>query len=186
MRNLLRYLRIAFSLLCGIVCLALTALWVRSYWYWDELYNPISNTHLIVVESASGRAMVDFTQSSPGAPWIWHLSLPLNGRYWEGPMDFWEDANRDTGIAGFALYANPWHTNYRAPLWFFILVFAAIGAAPWLKWSKRFSLRTLLILITILAAVLGLGVYTAKNVSIQQLTPPPFDGLSPYGLKAIQ
>jgi hypothetical protein len=172
MRKLLRYLRIAFTAMCGIACLLLVELWVRSYSYWDELYNPISDKHLITFESASGRASLDLTQSSSGSPWIWHMSLPLEGHYWEGPMDFWEEANRDNGIAGFAVYANPWHTNYRAPLWFFPLLFAAIGATPWLPWSKRFSLRTLLILMTILAALLGLVVYTARNVPIQQLTPP--------------
>jgi hypothetical protein len=172
MLTALHYLRIAFSVVCGIACLLLVALWVRSYSYWDQLYNPVSDKHLICIESASGRASLDLTESSPGSFWIWHVSQPLDARYWQGPMDFWEEANRDKGIAGFAVYANPWHMNYRAPLWFFLLPFAATGAAPWLPWSKRFSLRTLLILITILAVLLGLVVYTAKNVPIQQLTPP--------------
>jgi hypothetical protein len=32
-----RYLRIAFSGVCGVVCLLLIVLWVRSYWYCDEI-----------------------------------------------------------------------------------------------------------------------------------------------------
>jgi hypothetical protein len=32
-----RKLRIAWSVGCGIVCLLLIALWVRSYWWSDEL-----------------------------------------------------------------------------------------------------------------------------------------------------
>src|SRR5688572_16156142 len=35
MSNTLRKLRITFSVLCGIVCLMLIVLWLRSYWWWD-------------------------------------------------------------------------------------------------------------------------------------------------------
>ena len=187
MRKLLSNLRIAFSAVCGIACLLLIALWVRSYSYWDELYNPISNKHLIIIESASGRSIMDLTETSPSAPWIWHFSLPLHGRYWEGTLDDWEEANRDKGIGGFAAYANPWHTTYRAPLWLFLFLCAAIGAAPWLPWSTRFSVRTLLILMTVFAILIGLAVYAAKNVPVTHPPPTPLGGpsLSPYGLKRL-
>jgi len=37
------------------------------------------------------------------------------------------------------------------------------GATPWTKWSRRFSLRTLLIATTLIAVVLGLVVYVARQ-----------------------
>ena len=36
-----------------------------------------------------------------------------------------------------------------------VLVSATIAAAPWIRWSKRFTLRTLLIATTLVAVVLG-------------------------------
>src|SRR5437870_5732379 len=67
MSRYLRYLRIAFSATCLLACVLLIVLWVRSYSYWDELYNPISNKTLIVVESASGRVILESTGASPGS-----------------------------------------------------------------------------------------------------------------------
>ena len=40
---------------------------------------------------------------------------------------------------------------------------AALAAAPWIRWSRRFSLRTLLIATTLVAVVLGLIVYAARQ-----------------------
>jgi hypothetical protein len=74
-------------------------------------------------------------------------------------MQEWEETNRFNGIAGFAVYAVPrYHTTYRAPLWFLALAFGTLAMIPWLQWSNRFSLRTLLIATTLVAVVLGLAV----------------------------
>jgi hypothetical protein len=47
------------------------------------------------------------------------------------------------------------------PHWFATVVVAGLGALPWFRW--RFSLRALLIAITLVAAGLGLFVYAASN-----------------------
>jgi hypothetical protein len=49
------------------------------------------------------------------------------------------------------------------PYWIPALVLGALSAAPWIRWSSRFSLRTLLIATTLVAAALGLVVYAARN-----------------------
>jgi hypothetical protein len=49
------------------------------------------------------------------------------------------------------------------PQWFPVLIFAALTDAPWIHWSKRFNLRTLLIATTLVAVVLGLVVYVARQ-----------------------
>ena len=41
MPRFLRYLRIAFSATCVIACVLLIALWVRSYWFADNLHVPL-------------------------------------------------------------------------------------------------------------------------------------------------
>jgi hypothetical protein len=157
-----RKLRIAWSVGWGLLAVLLIVLWVRGYWYWDHLYNPISSKSLVIIESASSRIILKLAIPAPGSPWRWHLSRELRGNYWEGSSAGWHEQNRDKGFIGFAYYASPWETIYRVPHWFLVLLPATLGVAPWLRWSKRFSLRTLLIATTLVAVVLGLAVWAAS------------------------
>src|SRR5712671_2831573 len=50
-----RKLRIAWSVACGIACVLLIVLWVRSYWWFDSAVGPISGTRFLVVSSGYGR-----------------------------------------------------------------------------------------------------------------------------------
>jgi hypothetical protein len=45
-------------------------------------------------------------------------------------------------------------TGVIVPCWFGVLFAGALSVLPWLPWSTRFSLRTLIIAITLLAVVL--------------------------------
>ena len=56
------------------------------------------------------------------------------------------------------------------PDWFLIGVAVALSAVPWLRWSKQFSIRTLLIAMTLIAVMLGAVVYLTKSP-----TTPPID-----------
>jgi hypothetical protein len=42
-----------------------------------------------------------------------------------------------------------------APYWLYILLVAGLAAAPWIHWTKRFRLRTMLIATTLIALALG-------------------------------
>lgn len=42
-----RKLRVTWSAVCGIICLLLIALWVRSYWWFDHLQFPITGVHYV-------------------------------------------------------------------------------------------------------------------------------------------
>ena len=44
------------------------------------------------------------------------------------------------------------------PHWFLAVAAITLAGVPWLRWSARFSLRTLLIATTLVAAVLGMAV----------------------------
>ena len=46
------------------------------------------------------------------------------------------------------------------PYWSLVSSFVLLAAIPWLPWSNRFSLRTLLIATTAVAVVLGIVVAT--------------------------
>src|SRR4051812_42910834 len=53
MRRFLRYVRIALSVTCGIACVLLIVLWVRSYWRVDQL-NSTNQRRLTTVTSNYG------------------------------------------------------------------------------------------------------------------------------------
>ena len=55
-----------------------------------------------------------------------------------------------------------WWLDITIPHWFLIALSAAFAALPWLPWSNRFSLRTLLIATTVIALVLGMLIVVAR------------------------
>jgi hypothetical protein len=50
----------------------------------------------------------------------------------------------------------------KAPHLFLMLFPAAMAMGPWIRWSRRFTLRTLLIATTLVAVVLGAIVYAVR------------------------
>jgi hypothetical protein len=50
-----RKLRIAISPVCGVVCLLLVALWIRSYFWQDGAIGPITGSKTLVLGSYLGR-----------------------------------------------------------------------------------------------------------------------------------
>jgi hypothetical protein len=150
MSGYLRYLRIAFSAMCGVVCLLLIVLWVRSYWRWDALqYGGLSES--IDIGSQNGFLFVGKTYQNGKGRW-WFGSDPA-----EFPADlksqlsvFWNDGNGD--LLG---------PSITIPLWLIVLLFVGLGIAPWTP--RRYSLRTLLVFTTGIAALLGILVYFSTH-----------------------
>jgi hypothetical protein len=151
-----RKLRIAWSSAFGIVCVLLIVLWVRSYTWADSLRIPRSVK----------RAEYYFINSSDG---LVYMNLKLYGSSEPG-FGVVSDAIVDEAL--FADDATPLHDCH----WFrivriggqtvvyvsdlsLVLFSAVLAAAPWVRWSKRFSLRTLLIATTLVAVGLGLIVW---------------------------
>jgi hypothetical protein len=129
-----------------IVCLAIIALWVRSYWIVDNLL--VVNDNCYLYEFASAKGEIWFSVAAPID------NFDLNRSRWE-----YEGTNiRDTSwpsasnLLGFRLFFGA--DDYTMlPHWFVAAVVTTIGAAPWLRW--RFSLRTMLIVVAVIAAMLG-------------------------------
>jgi hypothetical protein len=48
------------------------------------------------------------------------------------------------------------------PIWFLVVLTSALATLPWIQWTSRFTLRTLLIATTLVAVVLGLVVYASR------------------------
>jgi hypothetical protein len=122
-----RNLRIAWTVGCGILCLLLIVLWVRSYLVYDRVvvYYP-SGLEWFIAYSNKGVYIV----SSYGL-----LAPQVHVQWW-------------------SFERNRWGTVVCLPYWFTTIVVCAVSVAPWIGY--RFSLRTLLIGMTVLAVVLGL------------------------------
>jgi hypothetical protein len=159
-RSRFRKLRIAWSVLCGIACVLLIALWVRSYWrvysLYENHYAPEQSTYVRSwVEVQKGSVVI--SKGRKDSP-----NRPGSGTFkWEF-VSAGESCVRNEGIpSSFEISRDNDRTNLTIPCWFVLLLTGASIAIPWLRW--RFSLRILLIITTLAAVVLGLIVAAAKS-----------------------
>ena len=136
-------LRIAWSVVCGLVAVLLTVLWVRSYWWEDVVVLPMR-----IIGSREGaigmiswpRAVVPVGQTGwiPISRSVKETASPAQGPSWR----FSSNQNQLWIVC---------------PHWFLGLAATTLTIAPWLSRLRwRFSTRTLLIATTLVAIVLGL------------------------------
>src|SRR6266480_4470373 len=64
---IIRKLRVAWSVFCGIACVLLIALWVRSYSRADSLVIIMTSTHQLELQSVPGRC-IGFIAYAPSRP----------------------------------------------------------------------------------------------------------------------
>jgi hypothetical protein len=139
-----RKLRIAFSAACGIVCLLLIALWVRSYWYVASMSKLDSQNWVMAFASSKGQ--IRFTHM------VW-----FGGGSWPGWHYRKNRIDSTTSNPHFELELWWFGRIIGMPHWLLAATAAALAAAPWiqrLRW--RFSLRTLLIVTMLVAVVMGI------------------------------
>ncbi len=149
-----RKLQIAWSVAWGIVAVLLIALWVRSYWWCDDLVGPLGATRSFYVWSDKG-----------------HIGVGLVGQRMRSLADGgpWAIASEWTGDVPPEFAALPWLPTWAqercviAPNWSLLLLTGMIATAPWLHWSRRFTTRTLLIATTLVAVGLGLIVWLSRG-----------------------
>jgi hypothetical protein len=157
-RSLLWYLRLATSVISLTACVLLIALWVRSYW-WLDYRTKFGTTFGIHVNSLQGQLRITLA-SGP-----FDIRYVLNGT---AKMELYRET--------FALPNTPhripaqWHversilrefawTSYPdghkviVPHWCLATICGVIAVAPWMR---RFSLRTLLIAMTLIAGLLAI------------------------------
>ncbi len=148
MSRFLRYLRIAFSATYLIACVLLIVLWIRSYWQHDETtirLDRSSEWHGIarfIVDSEKGWFTIHFVAKNPMPLSFVIPQVSILGFRW----GHWQS---------YVLYLI-------SPYWLPTTVALIFAALPWIRWSKRFSLRTMLIVTTLVAVVLGLIVYLLR------------------------
>jgi hypothetical protein len=147
-----RKLRIAWSVLCGIACVLLIALWVRSYRYVETVLCKFSDDVLIYAGSLPGELGFSIVSEESVEPWI--VYKQPSEKWLKGVGDRWLEQT----WGGFRIDID--NAGIMAPYWFLVSIFATVGTLAWihkLKW--KFSLRTLLIATTLVAVVLGLIVW---------------------------
>jgi hypothetical protein len=171
--HLCRYMRIASSASCTIVCVILVVLWVRSYWIRDEmLFRLVSSFGNTIVFD---RGRIEFLAEPidpEDANYPWPPSNE-NGQL----ITIYTDEAYDSGWeieelppwnwhnVGFDAFIYPMGVRLVSiPFWFVTLVCVVAGSLPWIRW--KFSLRILLIGLTLVAA--ALGIFAAGGI------PTPF------------
>lgn len=142
-----RKLRIAWSVVWGIVLLVTTLFWIRGYWRSDTLVR-ISPKQLINVASTDGvlylyyDSKLSFAGTPPSDPtWSYMAGQPLQ-----------------PSIENLFV---PNRIRTSIPCWLLSMLIVSLGAASWLHW--RFSLRGLLIVATVISLDTGLAIYVFRR-----------------------
>jgi hypothetical protein len=159
-----RKLRIAWSAVCGILCLLLIALWVRSYWWVDNFIGPSQGAYRFGVASSDGWLTIRYRNGilDPKAFPNWKLKS-TSAAAMEKVYKQMEASIKGTPGATFSRPARKfgWKDDwgFQFPYW---LPVASVGVLVTVSWKLpwRFSLRTLLIGMTVVAVVLGLVIWS--------------------------
>jgi hypothetical protein len=149
MRKSLRYLRVAWTVLCSIACVLLIVLWVRSYWWIEVFELPLTAKYSVRGGSFPGVCGLGFPYTSLGQC---YSREPSNATWQYDKYEF------PSSLSGTFIFDT---RSALVPYWFALGVLVAVAAIPWVRW--RFNLRTLLIATTLVAMMLGLIVRAAKS-----------------------
>jgi hypothetical protein len=153
-----RKLRIAFSATWLVVCVLLMALWVRSYSMFDSLVFKLGPKEF---EGASGdgKLHVGIIKGSPLIRPQW-----MSQHHPMKEMKKWKEtkSQNHTNVVGFGGYDDPFESLLIVPFWFLCIASACCSAILWPIRPWRFSVRMLLIAITLVAVVLGLIAWSMR------------------------
>ena len=149
-----RKLRIAWSVVCGLAAVLLCVLWVRSYWWLDVASGPRLSGRNCVLASVHGKVLFGSEPEDATSPWKLESTYIDDAAVWgvNGKKSYVPYSLRIFGrfaVSDGVVYL---------PYWFVSSVISVIISSPWLP-LRRFSLRTLLIAMTLVAVVLGLVVW---------------------------
>jgi hypothetical protein len=153
MPRYLRYLRIAFSATCGIACVLLVMLWVRSHFVIEGIVyfsrGPFGSTHTLI-------------GVNNGTFQVTHATFPRDRKLftdgWSYETTTWDDATES-----FFDWAHfPEGFLFQFPIWLLAIFIAVATWIPWADIKWRFSLRNLLIATTLIAVGLGIIVWMTQ------------------------
>jgi hypothetical protein len=147
-----RKLRIAWSVGCSLACLLLIVLWVRSYWT-SYFFRSMNSIVCVACDSNLGEIECSFWRAGQ-AP----FPLVANNLEFDSykPQQQPECVGESVGLSETQMPMGEHLWDAWFPHWFASIVAVIFAATPWIRWSNRFSLRTLLFATTLVAVLLGL------------------------------
>ncbi|QDT74521.1 hypothetical protein [Lacipirellula limnantheis] len=155
-----KYVRYALASVCFAASVACLALWWRSMTRWDALYLPnnFPAKHRLSLSSVQGMLEAKCIELGPSYSGEWaHYSSPTEiAAYYMYP-----DIHTRESFGGWdARKAGV--TKTRAifiwfPHWYAALIFALLGVGV-LRFRRQFSIRSAMICLTVVAALLGMAV----------------------------
>jgi hypothetical protein len=151
--RLVRSLKITWTAMFGLVAVLLCVLWVRSYWRVDSIRFPLSKNSLAECWSIQGTIAVCGGTYQAGffrGKWLIVSHDTVNR------ITIADNPKRRQGYHGPLGFGVMNDNIPYGPYWFPIVIFALVAALPWSFAVRRFSLRTLLFAITLIAVGLGL------------------------------
>jgi hypothetical protein len=155
-------LRIVWSVVWGIIALLLCALWVQSSSTQTAAVGPCTRLLRIHLDSVSGRIIAGVSQNDPANSNRWTM-----GQHGIEAGELNELLSQYQNAAGFGRIATPTGLGLILPHWFAVLACVVLAAIPWRKsWPRQFSLRTLLIVMTAIAMLLGLLIWAATRLKM--------------------
>jgi hypothetical protein len=146
-----RKLRIAWSVTWGIAAVLLIALWVRSYRL-NEV--QVFKLYGIRFQVASLLGRIDFGAASNAVSFRQPVTDGLRAiaHSRENRLGFEYYRQLPTGPGEYLI-------SFKMPDWFLLTIVTSLAAIPWAGVHCRFSLRSLLIGMTLVAALLGVGIW---------------------------
>jgi hypothetical protein len=151
---MLRHLLNVASIVCLVLCVALMGMWVRSYYWTDEVYFTPPGATTVGGGSIVGRiTMGALTRKGTGLEERFYFRhVPIaDWRSEGGRLD-----KEFSSVAGFGFLRETGACVIAVPYWFAVIFVGAFSFAPWSRVKYRFSLRSLFIATTFLAVVLGI------------------------------
>lgn len=144
------YWRVALSAACSAATLLMLWVWFHSYHWHNTTQGVIGSQRLQFTSDYGVQSLLVFperdSRNFPDRSWIHQRHENVSGR--ATSWDFRQ--------------INPRGTEVAIPYWFTAAIFGSLAAIPWLGLlprPHRFSLRTLLIAVTLLSLGLGTLVY---------------------------
>jgi hypothetical protein len=143
-----KFIRHALATFCFAASVGCLALWWRSIYRWD-VYEWLSQPPLCgqILQTIDGMSVVEFNHEYLYAPidnrTYFHTSVRANGQL--------SDELEKHGL----FYARGTRAHF--PVWYPALIFALAGVGA-LRFRRRFSIRSALICLSVVAALLGMVV----------------------------
>lgn len=145
-----RKLRIAASIFFAILALSLAAFWIAGHYRADAWISFNSHTKYYSFNYSRGHlGLLSVLQRNHGQG---NDVTFLGG---DGPAGF----KREFGCQ-WAVFDNGWTVSL--PFWMPVLFCSVLAPLFWRQYTARFSLRSLLVAMTLVAVALGLGVWAAR------------------------